>query len=283
MPQIIKKVKKTKNQYLHESGFWIRDYTNPESTPIDINNYYSTEDLSIIAENEAFNSVKYGAKIGDEQLTFDKVMIVSDGFDFSKKQDELLNLPRDVAIFSVNKSLLLYNHSKKRPINFYIANNPYDDCMSFLPVKTSYYPACLLSYRTNAKFVQAYKSKIKYFYEPTPENHLMQRRDLVCFDDYRNPICAAISLAYHFRVSKLMLFCCDKSFSDKRDASVQLKNGLYTYEKNLLADAVINAHLSWMMLQDVKVANYSKGKEYNNSTYIQNESEMLDFFKMELK
>lgn len=280
---IIKKVKKTKNQYLHTNGFWVRDFTNPEAIPVDLNHTFNSDELSMVVENEAFNSIKHNARIGSTPLKFEQIVIISDGFAFNQKQEELTKLPSNVAILATNKSLLLYNHFKKKPINLYVVNNPYDTCIGNLPVKTNFYPSCIMSYKTNQSFVTQYKNGNKLFYETTPVNTVTARKDIIAIDDYRNPICAAIALSYHFNVKKLLLFCTDKSFADKREASVKLDNGLYTYEQNLVADSIIDAQLYWLKTKGIEIGNYSMGKGYINSTYIQTESEMLNFFKMEQK
>jgi hypothetical protein len=101
-------------------------------------------------------------------------------------------------------------------------------------------------------------------------------------DDYRNPICAAIGLAYRFGVQRLMLVCCDNSFDKPRDAAVQMKNGLWTYEQHLRSHDIIDANLYWLTHQkdaEVKVADWSNGPEYVNATYISSAQEAIDFFK----
>jgi hypothetical protein len=88
-------------------------------------------------------------------------------------------------------------------------------------------------------------------------------------DDYRNPICAAINLAYHFGVEKLGLFCCDDSFAEKRDGATQLPNGLWTYEPQLIAHGLIEGCLHWLKkTEKINIVDCSSGPIYKNVQYI---------------
>ena len=93
-------------------------------------------------------------------------------------------------------------------------------------------------------------------------------------DDYRNPICAAINLAFHFGVKRLMLMCCDESYSQERPSCVKLHNNLYTYPQHIISQKIIDANLYWLTHQKdkpVEVVNFSHGIEYVNAQYINEE------------
>lgn len=281
----IKKDPTTKNEYIKADGIWIRNFTKPTSVAIDANNLFQASDYRQVIINETGNRNLNRSSISDESLYFPKVLIVSDGYDFENKHLVLANLPKDVAIFAVNGALakwqLASDSKKRRAINLYVVNNPYRECLNYLPNKTKYYPTCIASNRTYVEFVSQYPGNL-FLYEPSPSKQFgMEKKDVWHVDDYRNPICAAINLAFHFRVQKLGLFCCDESFSDERPSSVKLANGLWHYPQHQLSHQVIDTNLYWLthqQKQEVQAVNHSFGPEYKNAAYIKDEEALLHFF-----
>lgn len=278
----------TGNEYILAGDVWVRNFTKPSTTPLQLTHMFKKEDYETILKNEELN--KNNPKVSDETIMFNKAVIVSDGYDFDKRHLLLAKLPKDVAIFTVNKafakwklmSAKLPGH-ERRTMNGFIVNNPYRECLSCLPPRDSkYWPTCVASTRTNYEFCKNYSGDV-YLYVPTPEMKFgFEGSETYYIDDYRNPICAAIGLVYQFGVSKLLLFCCDDSFADKRDFAVELPNGLYTYPHQLKSQEIIDANLYWLTHQtdkEVKVADYSSGANYANAAYITSEEDALNFFR----
>ena len=172
-----------------------------------------------------------------------------------------------------------------RPMNYYLVNNPYSECMSFLPTEHRYYPTCISSIRTNPDFILRYRGqKVKYY--PTFEKTFSQTaKDARCsIDDYRNPICAAISVAYQMKATKILLFCCDDSFDGERPGAEKLKNGLWTYPQHLLANSLVEGNMYWLSHQPykrIRIGLHSSGPECENLPYI-NEDSLCNFFESEL-
>mgnify|MGYP003349337738 FL=1 len=153
---------------------------------------------------------------------------VSDGYDFEKKQSILSRLPNDVKFIGVNGALTKWNVSN-RSLSWYVVNNPYKECMRYLPRRSKVLPKCIASLRTNHAFLSAYKGT-KYRYLPTGNGKFSgigTKETLWQVDDCRNPICAAIELAYRFGAERILLFCCDDSFHVERPGAEKLSNGLY--------------------------------------------------------
>lgn len=278
-----------KNEYIRAGNVWVRNFTKDICQPIDINELFTASDISQITINENANRSFDRRRISEQNFYFPKVLIVSDGFEFDKRQFELRNLPSDVVIFSVNQSLSkwkLMESNPKRPINLYIANNPYKDCLNYISRKTKYFPSCVASSRTYIPFVEGYQGNM-YVYEPTPSLKFGSNpQDLWYVDDYRSPVCAAISLAHRFGVEKLALFCCDEAFADERPAAEQLKNGLWQYPQHFQLHQIIEANLYWLTHQEerpVEVVDYSSGAEYKNATYICTEEALKEFFADDLE
>lgn len=268
----------TRNEYIRAGDVWIRDFTKSGIEPLALDNLLNRSDHHAVVVNETQN--RQYARIYDEKVSMQDVVIVSDGYLFQERHQELLNLPPQVTILAVNHALRKWSLVRRRAINAYVVNNPYGECISFLP--DSYYPACIASARTYHPFLEKYQGNI-YIYEPVIDR-TFGKGPLVPYriDDYRNPICAAIGLAYRFGVRRLMLVCCDDAFEIKRDAAVQIKNGLWTYEQHLRSHDIIDANLYWLTHQkdiEVKVANWSSGPECVNATYISSAQEAIDFFK----
>ena len=200
-------------------------------------------------------------------------MIISDGYDFNKKQQLLEKLNNDIAIIAVNGALKKWKYADKkerykRRMNWYVVNNPYPECQKFLP-QHDFYPNCIMATRTNSDFAKKYKGII-HLYHPTPTNIFkgLQNESGIYIDDYRNPICAAISIAYKMKAEKIMLFCCDDSFADKRPLAEQLENGLWSYPQQQISHRVIDAMAYWLKLNNIVLADHSSCAKYEHVPYI---------------
>src|SRR5581483_5776715 len=93
-------------------------------------------------------------------------------------------------------------------MDYFIVNNPYPECMSYLPTNRPL-PKCIVSSRTYPEFVRQYRQRkgAIYKYNPSRERKFGGVADSIyCVDDYRNPICAAVGLAYRFGAEKLLVF-----------------------------------------------------------------------------
>lgn len=275
------------NEYLRAGNAWIRNFTKERVASLQIGHLFSEQDYQLVLRNEEMNKNK--PMVSDEVLSFKKVLIVSDGYKFAERHKIISKLPKDVCVLAINKamrkwSLLSQNTpiSDRRTINAYVINNPYKEAVDFLPSKESrYYPTCVSSTRTNNDFIRSYLGDV-YMYRPTFENTFgYDTPEKYHIDDYRNPVCAAIGLAYRFGVEKLMLMCCDDSFEDRREGAIHLLNGLWTYEPLIRSHEIIDANLYWLTHQEdkeVKVVDYSSGPEYVNAAYINNDEDVCSFF-----
>lgn len=283
---------KNRNTYLlSESGVWVRDF-NQENVPfLDINSLTLKSDHAKLLENEVRNRILRLPQIDTENFFFPKVLIVSDGYGFKEKHRLLSDMPHDVTIIAVNGALAKWElvgpacpSDKKRTIDFYVVNNPYEECMKFVPKRTRYYPQCLASVWTNADFTSLYDSKgTVYQYTPTPPQDFttLKSAPIYSIDDYRNPVCAAISFAYRCGADKIAFLCCDDSFNGDRPAAERLDNGLFTYPHHLKTQAVIDSMLYWFKKaedREVAVVDSSSGRKYSNATYIK-ETKLVDFFE----
>jgi hypothetical protein len=269
----------TGNLYaLTEDGVWVRNFNSPVA-PLDINKLTPISEYPKFLENEIVNERNDLSSFDPGSLRFDRAVIISDGYDFAEKHKLLSNLPNTVAVIATNRSLVKWNTNRK--IDFFLANNPYEECMSLLP-SHRYYPRCLASTRTYPQFIETYKSRggnvLTYSVSPEP-GYSSPSRNYCQLDDYRNPVCAAISLAHKVGVTKLMLVCCDDSFDDERPAAVKLENGLWTYPQHLMCHNIIGTMLSWYKkIKGTKIGDHSSGPVYKDAPYIPQE-EMLKFFE----
>ena len=282
MQEIIYKVKNN-NRYINSDGVWVRDFTAKQAPFIDINNLFSEDEYGPIYNNESNNAKTRNPNIDSEHIKKQKILIVSDGFDFDNKHKLLSTLPKDVGIIAVNGALnnwkLVGNipEKEKRSIWLYVVNNPYDDCYWYLPKSSNYYPKCVASLRTNNRFITDYKGNI-YFYSPTNNDKYIGPKfsHEYMVDDYRNSVVAAIGLAYRFGVEKLMLLGVDESFSIEKPGAVKLENGLWTYPQQIKSQNIIDSNLHWM--KDIKVGYHTSGIKLKNATYIK-EEEINKFYE----
>lgn len=276
----IKKVKKTKNEYIYAGDVWVRNFTKLNSQFTQETNLLHKEDFNTILHNERSNFTLNLPYLSDETFYFPNVVIVSDGYDFDKRVESLRQMPSNtICVIAVNKALKKWRWvgiENPRPINFYLINNPYDEAQFYLPTK--YFPTCIASSRTSHEFLSNYPG-IRYLYEPTPEKgYGYEKTQKYFIDDYRNPIAAAMSIAYRFGAQKIMLMCCDDSFEQEKPGAVQLENGLWTYQQHIRSQEILDTNAYWLQQAGVKVANYSSGLEYSNAAYIQSDEEVENFF-----
>jgi len=275
------------NEYIRAGDVWVRNFTKKGIAPISISHMYDKSDYPNLLRNEERNRKR--ARISEEKIIFHKVVVVSDGYDFANRHQLLSKLPPDVCILTINGALKGWklmgpkvDPQSQRSINAHIVNNPYREVLTDLPERQSpYFPVCVGSIRANHEFYERYRGDV-YVYQPTPERVFgYEKNEAYFIDDYRNPVCAAIGLSFQFDVRKLLLLCCDASFTEKKDQAVQLENGLWTYPQHLRSKEIIDANLYWLTHQEgreVVVADYSSGGNYTNAVYISSEQDALDFF-----
>jgi hypothetical protein len=269
---------KHRNKYVKSSqdGIWVRDFTNTITPCIDINNLITESDFHTILENERTNSYKVAENISNIKNSFSKCIIVSDGYRFTEKQELLSKLPKDVCILGVNEALAKWDLKHKKAMNYLVVNNPYKECLLQIPTKHSYFPKCIASTRTYPDFFKKYKGYTYQYFPGIQENYTgVERSGEYKIDDYRNPICATIHLAYHFGVRKLLLFCCDDSFENSRPGANKLDNNLWNYPQHEFAHNLIDANLYWLKNnqqdRNIEIVDHSSGLKYNNAMYIQEE------------
>ena len=280
----IKKHSNGNNYLLTQNNMWVRNFTKPHVNCIDINKTINESDHFKFLENEVQNGLNRIQWIDSEAFYHENVVIVSDGFDFKTKQTLLANLPKNITIISVNGSLCKWEIANRSP-NYYVVNNPYEECMRYLPKRGRILPKCIASPRTNYKFLQNYKGT-KYRYYPVNECNyttLGIKEVKWQIDDYRNAICAAIGLSYRFGASKVLLFCCDNVFKDERPGAIQLENGLWMYPQHEIVHGLIDGNLYWLKsqsYQEMLIGNCSSGPNYENASYI-SEDRIMSFFGMD--
>jgi hypothetical protein len=244
---------------------------------VDINGFVREKDQRLLIENELACQALLVPEIGSDDLpTFQKVVIVSDGYQFNEKKSVLYNLPKDVCVIGTNRTLARWDVDEdgiiKRRMDYYFVNNPFSECISFIP-RHKYRPRCICSIRTNAAFLKKYKGQL-FHYIPTPDKSLGQIMGAgQTLDDYRNPICGALSLAIKCGAQRILFFCCDDVFKESRPAAEQLPNGMWMYPQHKTTHELLDGMLYWLKGRDgdesiTKIANHSAGPDYENANYI---------------
>ena len=278
------RIKKYKNnEYLYAEGFWIRNpYLNV--SPFDMNDMF-VDEMGVFLGNETKN-LRVPSLHSDEfnESPMDNVVVCSDGYGWDTAQSILAEMPnKNVKVMGINGSLrkwtmVAYLSDKKRVMSAYFVNNPYKECLSYLPTRHRYYPNLVASTRTNGEFVSKYLEK-PTFYRPTNDGSYsgIPREGCLVLDDYRNPLCGAISYCVKKRVKKLALLCCDESFSEERPGSEMMRNGLFQYPQQIRSQRTVDAQLHWLRSAGVEVVDCSSGIEYKNAPYIKPE-ELTSFF-----
>jgi hypothetical protein len=271
------------NEYVLAEGVWVR---NPcvEARPLDINSL-GKDELDLFLGNECEN-MKTSGIIMDEidRISMENLVIFSDGHGWKERQKVLAEIPKNKAkTVGVNGSLAKWEMvgdkaDVKRTMTFYLVNNPYGDCVSYLPKKHRYYPNLIASTKTNPRFVKEYLSQPIFYRSPQDLNYSgTGQENCMQLDDYRNPICAALSFAWKNKTKKIALFCCDESFEDERPGAIRMKNGLYQYPQQIMCQKIIDKQIYWLKRAGVEIVDCSSGIEYENAGYI-NPENLASFF-----
>lgn len=278
-----------KNKYiLSKDNIWVRDFCSYNNKPIDINKLCYKEN-KLWLENEFSNFKKSKLELPVDNIKYENIIICSDGFNWNSKQKILAKIPNSlVKIIGTNGSLSKWTMvgekaDIKRSMAYYLINNPYKESTFYLPKNHSYYPNLISSIRTNPEFINKYRSQ-PYFYRASDDLNYSGGFESISLvlDDYRNPICAAISLSWLLGVKRLLLFCCDDSFSENRDGSVRMESGLYQYPQQIMSQNIIDKQLYWLKKNDVEIFDHSSGIKYENAEYI-DEEDILSFFQRSVK
>lgn len=271
------------NEYVLAEDVWVRNLCS-DVKPIDINSL-GKNDLSLFLANECENMKVSSVSMDDmSRIDMDNVIIFSDGYAWEERQKVLAKIPSsDVKTIGVNGSLAKWNlvgdkAEFKRTMTFYFVNNPYDDCVRYVPRKHRYFPNLIASTKTNPKFIKEYAGQPMFYKSSQDLNYSGVGQDeCMRLDDYRNPVCGAISFAWKNKVRKLALFCCDEAFEDERPGAVKMKNGLFQYPQQILCQKIIDKQIYWLRKAGVKVVDCSAGTEYENAGYINLEN-LASFF-----
>lgn len=244
------------------------------------------EDQSVFIANEIENEKLKRPLIDSEVFHFDKVVIVSDGFDFKKSHELLSQLSNNVAILCINGALAGWKlvgescpYEKRKAIDYYVINNPYEESMSFFPKNHRYFCKCICSVRTNPDFIKGYVANRGdvFFYCPSRNQRFagLNWKSKWTITDYRNPIAAAIEIAARGGASQITLFSCDDSYETKLPGMVEIRPSYYAYPHHIHVGNVLDGISSILSKYDIQVNDYSKGISYQSINNI-NEKEFLE-------
>jgi len=279
------RIKKHPNQndyVLTKNNLWVRNFTKDQVPYVNINRTIKEQDHFLYLKNEYYCEQERLPWIDAEKIYYERVIIISDGFNFKEKQKLLAKIPNNIALLGTNGALNKWQ-IPQRSLTYYVVNNPYEDCMAYLPRKNFNLPKCITSTRTNAKFLSHYRG-LKYRYIPVNEevySGLSYKETEYRIDDYRNPICAALNLAYQFGAEKILLFCCDSVFNEDRPGAILLKNKKWMYPQQTTVNYLLDGMAYWLKNKaygKVLVKDCSSGPEYENIEYI-DEDNLLSFLE----
>lgn len=258
-----------RNDYcLSKSGHWIRDFTKKLVKPHDINDIMTLEDIKLMIENEFKNEIKkYQTLEASGGLIHEKVAIIGDGYGFQESMKIINDLPPDVTILGVNGAFAKWSSEKR--LHYYIVNNPYNECLYFYPQIIRSWPKCIASIRTNPSFLEVYKGQLYTYIPANGETYKGISNDHNLFiDDYRNPICAAINIAYKFGAKKMLLMSTIEMYNEDRPGCELAKSGLWIYPQQRVAHSIIDANLYWMKKAKIDVSYLDSELDYEFATYI---------------
>jgi hypothetical protein len=272
---MIKKHNNKNNYFITKSGNLVRDFSF--GVPIDVNNY-AKDEYSLFLENELALLSYNLPKINSEKYNFKNAVIVSDGPDLKQNLELLRNI--NAIIIGVNGSLNHWDSSIK--MDFYLINNPTSVSMGFSS-KASYFPPCIASTRTFPEFVKRHKLKKGnvYLYCPSPfSEYNSNLHSCVAMDDYRNPVCGALSLCNFWGVENILLFSCQDYYKEERPVTLKTEDGNFIYPQQVVANEFVDAMGYWFKnkkYSECKLGEFGGGQVLSNFDKIKKE-EVSSFF-----
>lgn len=271
-------IKKQNNDRYIPSGtlskVWLRDFYKPTYLPRDINNNLDNDQITYV-QNE-FKNLRYRLpRIDTEQLFFNNIIIINDLLDKENELLEFLKLNernnKPWTVFMVNKALSKWKHNFG--VDYYVVNNPYKESMQYLPLTHNYLPKCISSIRTYTDFIGNYiqRKGVVYSYMPgySEANKPVYSKSLYCVDDYRNPICAILSLAAKWLTKNIILFCCDEVYNEKKEGSIEVEKGFYRFPAQQIAWEIISGCCYWHKEYKTKVFSCGGKLPFRNTEILE--------------
>ena len=261
---------KNTNEYLRVGNYWIRNFSGESLRPIDINNFYYNIPLQNIIDNEMRNGNLRHPQLEPEIFSkYTNLLIVSDGLGFYDNHELFKSINSSTCVITVNQAARFWNASIFP--DYFLVNNPDDSCLVGLPIKR--FPKLIASRKTSHSFLQKYKN-IVCMYDAVPddyyESHISKNSEHR-LDDYRNPICAAISLANKFFHGNIFLAFCSSAYKEQREGTVEIEPGVYQYPPQKTADEIIDGNLFWYRAGHMQSKIFHTGikNSYKFSKYVE--------------
>lgn len=239
---MIKKHKNKNHYFVTKSGGWVRDFSR--GFPLDVNDY-GRRDYGLFLGNELSVTSMNLPKLGGEKSDHRKAVIVSDGPDLAKNLKLLDGV--DTMVVGVNGALNHWTPGVK--MDFYVTNNPSVEVMGFIS-RASYFPPCVLSMRSFPDFAKKYLSRggdVRTYSSAPFHDFDPKVSQNIVLDDYRNPVCAAVSLCRHAGVSDIMLLCTQDYYADEKPGTIRVDDGTFMYPQQVLANEYVDAMGYWFL------------------------------------
>jgi len=259
-----------RNEYIQVENYWVRNFNAPDVVPTDINNFYAEEEIKPILINEIQNTKYINQMVSNDIIDIENLIVVSDGYGFHEHKN-IKSLKNNFAILVLNHAMRFWESSVFP--NFMLMNNTSDFALSCMPLNNM--PQLIASRRTYPAFIKKYENNV-YLYDPTPEEtyqSMSSKDSSVFFDEYRNPVCAAIAFANFMNIRNLYLFSCSTAYSENRPGTLKIADNAYQYPQQQLADKFIDGNLFW----------YKFGNKYRQIFYtgLQNTYKFAKYVKQD--
>lgn len=249
-------------------NLWVADPLSCKK-PLDLNKI-EHYDKKIFIDNEILNSNYNFLYCDNKDFNLDKVIIISDGMEFDQYHKELYKINKKTKIIAVNKSLRKWKlvgdsceNEKKRAIDYYFVNNPYEECSFFMPTEHKYFPNCIASSRTNNKFVKNYLGDLM-LYSPSKNFEFsgLKRTSNYTIQDYRNPILGALDFCLKNGAKQISLLCCDDSKKENLAGMEEINKEIYSYPHHKKISEIIDL-IAKLSKEYVKFYDCSSSIDYS--------------------
>jgi hypothetical protein len=261
-------VEKKNNRYLsidRDGLMLIRDFCNPDSVPVDIDDYYSDDEISELNDNIIKNSKSLNANIDFSKYSQNQSAILV-GSGINKNETELLD-KNQYLVVGINKSLI----KCKDKLSVYISLNPYESSVNLIPKDfRNEWPEGVFSYKVHPKFLRFYKGSKAGFNLPRFKNSngpINIHKHHTFLEDHRCPAFTALSFIFNTGVRRIVLIGIENYLKEERPGTIYIKENVYMYPQQLIETSIISAAAYW--LHNFGISVYTTNEDIDFIEHIQ--------------
>lgn len=253
-------IKNNTNEYLnidYNGNVYIRNFCNNKKN-IELDNIYDEYDLNIINKNSLENK-----EILNSSLYLEKYQYFSTAIIYGNNNIPEKYLNNNFLKIGINYSLKEYY----KYLNIYCCNNPYSDCLNFLPnFNCDKWPQGFFSYRVSPNFIKLYKGNKSSYNTPVciHGNYPINFNNYIVLEDHRSIILTIFNLCFKIGIKDIILINTENYIKEYKEGSIYIKKDLYMYPQQILDLSIVSAGSYWLKKFGINVYTINNNFDFMN-------------------